>query len=75
MRCLPFHLIIQATLSRCGDCGASNAKRIAHGEKVSDSACRVPRENLVAACAGDAGALGKSVDSQVQTLQTLLEYS
>lgn len=71
-RCLPRLLLAQATLSLGGDYRASNAKRITHGAKVSDSTCCIARENLVAACSGDASTLSKSVNGQICVLQVLL---
>lgn len=68
----PRTLSHQALLSLGSDCGASDAKHIAHGAKVSDSAYCSARENLVAACTGDTGTLSKSVDGQICVLQTLL---
>ena len=67
-RRLPRRLLAQATLSLGGDYGVSNAKRIAHGAKVSDSACCRAGEDLVAACAGDASTLSKSVNGQICVL-------
>lgn len=67
-RCLPRRFLAQATLSLGGDYRASNAKRITHGAKVSDSTCCSARENLVAACSGDASTLSKSVNGQICVL-------
>lgn len=54
---------------------AADSESCAHRAEVTHRANGIAREDLVAARARDPGSLSKSVDSQVQTLQTLLEYS
>ena len=67
---------IQEALLRLGSyIRATNSERLAHRTEVTHRANSVTRKDLVAARASDPGALSEAVDSQVQTLQTLLEYS
>ena len=55
--------------------GATDSESFAHRTEVAHRTNSVAREDLVTARASDAGPLSQAVDSQVQTLQTLLEYS
>lgn len=55
--------------------GATDSERGAHRAEVAHRTDGVARKDLVAARASNAGALSEAVDSEVQTLQTLLEYS
>lgn len=65
----------EALLSLGSYISAANTECLAHRTEVAHRANRVTREDLVAARASDAGSLSEPVDSEVQTLQTLLEYS
>lgn len=65
----------EALLSLSCYVGTTDSESFAHCAKVAHRTNSVAREDLVAASAGNAGALGQAVDSEVQSLQTLLEYS
>lgn len=65
----------KAALCLCCYIGAADSERRAHRAEVTHRANSVACEDLVAARTGDSGTLGKSIDSEVQTLQTLLKYS
>lgn len=67
---------VRESLLRLGSyIGTADSEGCTHRAEVAHRANRVASKDLVAARASDAGALSEAVDSEVQTLQTLLEYS
>ena len=68
-------VVCESALCLSCDISAADPERRTHRAEVTHRANGVAREDLVAARAGNTGELGKSVNSEVQTLQTLPEYS